>query len=68
MTRFFHSPREVLHIMAIEIKELIIKTTIINRPVDKDDEAEFDKQLMKEEILSECRKLVQNLLRERRER
>jgi hypothetical protein len=54
--------------MAIEIKELIIKTTIINRPVDKDDDGEFDKQLMKEEILSECRKLVQNLLRERRER
>jgi hypothetical protein len=58
----------MLHIMAIEIKELIIKTTIINRPVDKDDDGEFDKQLMKEEILSECRKLVQNLLRERRER
>jgi len=54
--------------MTIEIKELIIKTTIINRPVDQNDEADFDKQLMKEEILSECRKLVQNLLRERRER
>lgn len=54
--------------MAIEIKELIIKTTIMNRPVDKDDDSYLDKKVIKEEILAECRQLMQNILRERRER
>ena len=54
--------------MSIEIKELIIKTTIVNRPIDKDDETYLDRKVIKEEILSECRQLLQTILRERRER
>ncbi|PRC93445.1 DUF5908 family protein [Solimicrobium silvestre] len=54
--------------MAIEIKELIIKTTIVNRPINKDDSSHIDKDSVKDEILSECKKMVQTLLRERRER
>ncbi|GGX10489.1 MULTISPECIES: DUF5908 family protein [Undibacterium] len=54
--------------MSIEIKELVIKTTIVNRPIDKDDDAFLDKKVIKEEILAECRQLMQSILRERRER
>jgi hypothetical protein len=54
--------------MSIEIKELIIKTTILNHPQNKEDEVVVDKQLIKDEILTECRLMVQSLLREPRER
>lgn len=54
--------------MSIEIKELIIKATIVQRPLDKDDDSYVDKDAIKDEILSECRQLLQALLRERRER
>jgi hypothetical protein len=54
--------------MAIEIKELIIKTTIVQRAIDKDDSCNLDKETIKDEILAECKQLLQALLHERRER
>ncbi|MRW89719.1 hypothetical protein GJ699_06965 [Duganella sp. FT80W] len=53
--------------MAIEIRELVIKTTIVERG----GEAAALPQAMpvvKEEILAACRQLVLSLLRERGER
>lgn len=54
--------------MPIEIKELIIKTTIVDRPTENWEESTTVPQALKDEILIECRKLVLNLLRERGER
>lgn len=54
--------------MAIEIKELIIKTNIVNRPANSDGELTLDKDAMKEEILAQCKQMMQAMLRERRER
>jgi hypothetical protein len=54
--------------MAIEIKELIIKTTIMDHPMNDADEIGFDKQAIKDEVLAECRQLILQLLRERGER
>ncbi|MYM71734.1 hypothetical protein GTP56_05920 [Duganella sp. FT134W] len=52
--------------MAIEIRELVIKTTIVERSSDSPVAAA--PQALKDEILAACRQLVLNLLRERRER
>ncbi len=54
--------------MAIEIKELIIKTSIVNRPVSHEGETVLDQEAIKEEILAQCKQMVQTMLRERRER
>jgi Family of unknown function (DUF5908) len=54
--------------MSIEIKELIIKTTILDHPTGDAEESGFDKQAVKDEVLAECRQLILQLLRERGER
>lgn len=57
--------------MAIEIKELIIKTNIVHRHSDESEVGAIgavDKQALKEEMLAACRQLLQTMLRERRER
>lgn len=57
--------------MAIEIKELIIKTNIVHRHSDEAEAVTMgavDKQALKEEVLAACRQLLQTMLRERRER
>jgi hypothetical protein len=57
--------------MSIEIRELVIKTTIIERAAGDSGErgdAGQGAPALKEEILSACRQLVLNLLRERGER
>lgn len=57
--------------MAIEIKELIIKTNIVHRHSDENEAGVMgavDKQALKEEMLAACRQLLQTMLRERRER
>jgi hypothetical protein len=54
--------------MPIEIKELVIKTTIVDRPAAGDGEALAVAQSVRDQILAECRKLVADLLRERGER
>lgn len=57
--------------MSIEIRELVIKTTIVERaagdPGERGD-AGMAAPALKEEILSACRQLILNLLRERGER
>jgi hypothetical protein len=54
--------------MAIEIKQLVIKSSI----ADDDDEAESDETLsaaaIKHEILSECRRLILDMLKDRGQR
>jgi hypothetical protein len=54
--------------MAIEIKELIIKTNIVSRPATPEGDSTPDQQAIKEEILAQCKQMVQTMLRERRER
>lgn len=57
--------------MAIEIKELIIKTNIVHRQGDENEAGVMgavDKQALKEEVLAACRQMLQTMLRERRER
>lgn len=52
--------------MTIEIKELVIKTTIVDRPAGADDAApDHWRQAMREQMLADCRQLVTELLRER---
>lgn len=54
--------------MAIEIKELIIKTNIVNRPLNQESETVANAEAIKEEILAQCKQMMQAMLRERRER
>lgn len=57
--------------MSIEIRELVIKTTIVERAAGDSGErgdAGMAAPALKEEILSACRQLILNLLRERGER
>jgi hypothetical protein len=53
--------------MAIEIRELVIKTTIVDRSVDGSQPPPVTPAL-KEELLLACRQLVLKMLRERGER
>lgn len=54
--------------MSIEIRELVIKSTIIDRPAEGGDEIALLIPALREVLLRECRQLVINLLRERGER
>ena len=54
--------------MSIEIRELVIKTTIVERTPGEMADAVPVTPALKEDILSACRQLVLNLLRERGER
>jgi hypothetical protein len=55
--------------MSIEIRELVIKSTIIDGPPAGGDEADvLQITALREALLRECRQLVVTLLRERGER
>lgn len=58
--------------MSIEIRQLMIKSDIVQRcGVDKDEDSKDDavqQQDMKEQVLAECRKLIVTMLSERGER
>lgn len=54
--------------MSIEIRELVIKTTIVERAAGEHASAEPAAPALKEEILAACRQMILNLLRERGER
>ena len=54
--------------MAIEIRELVIKTTIVEAPAARDERAPELGRAARAQILAECRRLVAELLRERGER
>lgn len=54
--------------MSIEIRELVIKTTIVERSGEAADTPALLTAALREALLRECRQLVVNLLRERGER
>jgi hypothetical protein len=54
--------------MSIEIRELVIKSTIVDRPAEASEEAAPLSPALREALLRECRQLVISLLRERGER
>ncbi len=54
--------------MSIEIRELVIKSTIVERPHERADDAPVLPPALREALLRECRQLVGKLLLERGER
>jgi hypothetical protein len=54
--------------MSIEIRELVIKSTIVDRPADSGEPAAPVISALRESLLRECRQLVLSMLRERGER
>lgn len=54
--------------MSIEIRELVIKSTIVARPADSGETPAVLTEALREALLRECRQLVVSLLRERGER
>lgn len=54
--------------MSIEIRELVIKSTIVDRPAGEGEPAAPLTPALRDALLRECRQLVLALLRERGER
>ncbi|SES70787.1 hypothetical protein SAMN05216326_10294 [Nitrosomonas marina] len=54
--------------MPIEIKQLLIKSNIVQRTVDEPQDIDEERSALKEELMAECRHLVQDIMREREER
>jgi hypothetical protein len=56
--------------MAIEIKQLLIKSNIVQRTGDEDHESSLseEQRLLKEETLVECRRMIIEILQEKGER
>ena len=54
--------------MPIEIKQLLIKSNIIQKVEDDSQGLEEERAALKEELLTECRQLIQDMLREKGER
>lgn len=54
--------------MAIEIKQLLIKSNIVQRTGNEDLDLSEEHRLLKEEVLAECRRMIADFLREQGER
>lgn len=54
--------------MAIEIKQLLIKSSIVQRTEQEDLDLTEEHRLLKEEVLAECRRMIADLLQEKGER
>jgi len=56
--------------MAIEVKQMIIKSTLVHGHRDDDGpkDADVDIELLKEEVMEECRALIEQSLNEMQER
>jgi len=54
--------------MPIEIKQLLIKTNIVQRVVEDAQDQDAERLALKEEIMAECRDLIEDMLRNRDER
>jgi len=54
--------------MSIEIKQLLIKSNIIQRAESEGTDSSEEQHVVKEELLAECRRLVLEIMREREER
>ena len=56
--------------MAIEIKQMIIKSTLVHgyKEEGRSDVGDVDIELLKEEVMEECRELIERSLGELQER
>ena len=54
--------------MSIEIRELVIRSTIVERTVDSGEQPAVISAALREALLRECRQLIGAVLRERGER
>jgi len=54
--------------MSIEIKQLLIKSNIVNKAECEEVDSLEDRHALKEEMLAECRELIHDILRESGER
>ena len=56
--------------MAIEVKQMIIKSTIVSGRKEQDNRglASADIELLREEVMAECRELIEQSLNELQER
>lgn len=54
--------------MPIEIRELIIKTTVEKRNTRTETQPAVDRTELKKEILDSCRKMVKKIMKETKER
>lgn len=54
--------------MPIEIRELVIKTTVEKKKLLQDNQSRTDKAELKKEILHSCKKMMKKLLKEHKER
>ncbi|MCB1937301.1 MAG: hypothetical protein KDF59_15325 [Nitrosomonas sp.] len=54
--------------MPIEIKQLLIKSNIVQRVVDDTQDMDTERLALKEEIMTECRDLIEDMLQNREER
>ncbi|SFK24518.1 hypothetical protein SAMN05216302_1002141 [Nitrosomonas aestuarii] len=54
--------------MPIEIKQLLIKSNIVHYTEDEETDVHEARSAFKEELLTECRHLILEMLREKEER
>lgn len=56
--------------MTIEVKQLLIKSSVVDDCCDKEQSDDFHEQIedVKTDILIECRRLITEMLREQQER
>ncbi|MCP5244470.1 MAG: hypothetical protein H6937_00275 [Burkholderiales bacterium] len=54
--------------MSIEIKQLLIKSNIVQRTEAENLDSEEERSVLKEELLAECRNLILDMMREKGER
>ncbi len=54
--------------MSIEIKQLLIKSNIVQRTEREGTDTSEEQHVIKEELLAECRRLVLDIMREKEER
>ncbi|WP_172592314.1 DUF5908 family protein [Nitrosomonas supralitoralis] len=54
--------------MTIEIKQLLIKSNIVQRACQEELELSEGRDVLKVEVLAECRRLIVDILQEKEER
>lgn len=54
--------------MPIEIRELVIKTTVEKKNIRQENQVSTDKAELKKEILHSCKKMIKKILKEHKDR
>jgi hypothetical protein len=54
--------------MSIEVRQLIVKSNVLQKSESPDDQVVPDLEEIKKQILANCKELIQEALRESRER